>query len=84
MIFFRSVFDAEKGQSVLQRQIQLVERMKRTEQSVFDKWSQAVPAQIHLHTSKHLLDKNDEGLLRVNFNEKVCRLCAARVHYAFH
>lgn len=75
---FRSVFDAEKGQSVLQRHIQLVERMKQTEHSIFDKWSEAIPAHIHLHTSTHLLDKNDEGLLRVNFNEKVCRLCAAR------
>lgn len=70
-IFLRSVFNTEKGQAVLQRQMELVERIKQIEMNVFDKWSQTIPADIHLHTTKHLLEKSDEGLLRVNFNEKV-------------
>lgn len=72
-IYFRSirVFDTEKGQSVMQRQVQLVERIKQIEQSIFDKWAHAIPADIHLHTAQHLLKRSDEGQLCVNFNEKV-------------
>lgn len=57
---------------VLQRQSQLVERIKQTEQSIFDEWAKAIPLDIHLYTTAHLLEKCDEGrMLRVNFNKKV-------------
>lgn len=83
ILFFGRVFDTEKGQSVLQRQAQLVERIKQIELNIFDKWAQAIPTEIHLHTANHLLDKCDEGRWRVNFNEKVCTMREARACWQY-
>lgn len=75
------IVDTEDAQMLLIRYNNLIERLKRFEKEIFDKWTEKVPNQIDSNLKKSLLGRlADSKIISLNFDPELSAILR-EVHY---
>lgn len=75
------IVDTEDAQLLLQRYSNLIERLKKFEKDIFEKWAEKVPAQIEINLQKSLLTRvEDSKIIKLNFDPELSAILR-EVHY---
>jgi dynein heavy chain, axonemal len=75
------IVDTEDAQMLLIRYNNLIERLKRFEKEIFDKWTEKVPQQIETNLKKSLLGRlQDQKIISLNFDPELSAILR-EVHY---
>lgn len=75
------IIDTEDAQMLLLRYNNLIERLKRFEKEIFEKWTERVPTQIEINLKKSLLSRiPDSKIIQLNFDPELSAILR-EVHY---
>lgn len=77
-----SIVETEEAQMLLLRYKNLIDRLRRFEKDIFEKWANNVPIQIESNLMKPLLKRNDinSKLITLNFDPQLS-VILREVHY---
>lgn len=75
------IIETEDAQMLLLRYNNLIERLKRFEKEIFEKWAEKVPNQIEMNLKKSLLIRLEESkIIKLNFDPELSEILR-EVHY---